>query len=107
MHDRQLSNAFSQPSFSQQQDGKTKDNKVRLSRDVLDKAQMIAAEWGLKNARAAIEAVFRCYADEYLGNTPAGKRTAFQPTWIPPKPQPKMSAASSCEALDVLDELLA
>lgn len=41
------------------------DNKVRLSKDVIDKAEQIAAEWGLKNARAAIEAVFRKYADEY------------------------------------------
>lgn len=42
------------------------DNKVRLSQDVLEKAELIAAEWGLKNARAAIEAVFRRYADDYL-----------------------------------------
>lgn len=42
------------------------DNKVRLSQDVLEKAELIAAEWGLKNARAAIEAVFRKYADDYL-----------------------------------------
>ena len=41
------------------------DNKVRLSEDVLEKAEMIASEWGLKNARAAIEAVFRKYADDY------------------------------------------
>lgn len=41
------------------------DNKVRLSKDVIDKATEIAKEWGLKNARAAIEAVFRKYADEY------------------------------------------
>jgi hypothetical protein len=42
------------------------DNKIRLSQDVLTKAEVIAAEWGLKNARAAVEAVFRKYADEYL-----------------------------------------
>lgn len=42
------------------------DNKVRLSQDVLEKAEMIASEWGLKNARAAVEAVFRRYSDEYL-----------------------------------------
>jgi hypothetical protein len=42
------------------------DNKIRLSQDVLDKAEIIAQEWGLKNARAAVEAVFRKYADEYL-----------------------------------------
>jgi hypothetical protein len=42
------------------------DNKVRLSQDVLEKAERIAAEWGLKNARAAVEAVFRKYCDDYL-----------------------------------------
>jgi hypothetical protein len=104
MHDRQLA------PFSPQQGTKmtkAKDNKVRLSRDVLDKAQMIASEWGLKNARAAIEAVFRCYADEYLGKMPGGNRAiAFQPNWSPSKPQPKVVTAGSCDALDVLDELL-
>jgi len=33
------------------------DNKVRLSPDVIQKAEAIAQEWGLKNARAAVEAV--------------------------------------------------
>lgn len=42
------------------------DNKIRLSSDVLSKATIIAEEWGLKNARAAVEAVFRKYSDEYL-----------------------------------------
>lgn len=42
-----------------------RDNKIRLSTDVLEKASQIAAEWGLKNSRAAVEAVFRRYADEY------------------------------------------
>jgi hypothetical protein len=42
------------------------DNKVRLSQDVLEKAERIATEWGLKNARAAVEAVFRKYCDDYL-----------------------------------------
>ncbi|MEO1147815.1 MAG: hypothetical protein AAFY26_19710 [Cyanobacteria bacterium J06638_22] len=103
MHDRQLT-PFTQ--LKGTNTTKTKDNKVRLSRDVLDKAQMIASEWGLKNARAAIEAVFRCYADEYSGKMPNGNRAiAFQPTWTPPRPQPKTTAAN-CEALDVLDELL-
>ena len=41
------------------------DNKVRLSADVLIKAQAIADEWGLQNAKAAVEAVFRKYADDY------------------------------------------
>ncbi len=42
------------------------DNKLRLSPDVIEKAEQIAMEWGLKNSRAAIEAVFRKYADDYL-----------------------------------------
>jgi hypothetical protein len=42
------------------------DHRIRLSADVVQKAEVIAAEWGLKNARAAVEAVFRRYADEYL-----------------------------------------
>lgn len=83
------------------------DNKVRLSQDVLEKASLIAAEWGLKNARAAVEAVFRKYADEYLDGT---GRT---PQWAN---QEAMSAGlsgsasqtppSRCEALNELDDLL-
>jgi hypothetical protein len=42
------------------------DNKLRLSADVIRKAEEIATTWGLKNARAAIEAVFRKYSDDYL-----------------------------------------
>jgi hypothetical protein len=94
-----------------------RDNKVRLSRDVLDKAQMIAAEWGLKNARAAVEAVFRRYADEYLNGTtgiaPGNQRLNMvsppQPSvdrWVAPSKPPAGAIASTCEALDVLDELL-
>jgi hypothetical protein len=41
------------------------DNKLRLSPDVIAKAEEIAATWGLKNSRAAVEAVFRKYADDY------------------------------------------
>ncbi|MEB3294742.1 MAG: hypothetical protein VKJ24_16425 [Synechococcales bacterium] len=52
------------------------DNKLRLSSDVIEKAQMIAEEWGLKNARAAIEAVFRKYADDYL----YGRQGLMQPS---------------------------
>jgi hypothetical protein len=42
------------------------DNKLRLSPDIIAKAEEIAETWGLKNSRAAIEAVFRKYADDYL-----------------------------------------
>ena len=44
----------------------TTDNKIRLSPDAIAKADAIAQTWGLKNSRAAIEAVFRKYADDYL-----------------------------------------
>ena len=39
---------------------------MRLSLDVLVKAEAIAAEWGLKTSQEAVEAVFRKYADEYM-----------------------------------------
>jgi hypothetical protein len=42
-----------------------KDNKIRVSDDVLEQAEAIAQAWGMKNPRAAIEAVFRRYAAEY------------------------------------------
>ncbi|MFE4106090.1 hypothetical protein [Almyronema epifaneia] len=83
------------------------DNKVRLSPDVLDKAQQIADAWGLKNARAAVEAVFRKYSDEYLHGrlrSPEG----FSP--LAPTSMPSLSSANAeanCEALDALDDLLA
>ena len=88
------------------------DNKIRLSRDVLDKAELIAAEWGLKNARAAVEAVFRCYSDDYLSrhrtvdeqppNVYAAANAVIQPDPVRPVRQ-----SSQCEALNALDELLA
>lgn len=83
------------------------DNKIRLSQDVLDKAEIIAQEWGLKNARAAVEAVFRKYADEYLSR-PSHSFHASQPqqrisTALPSK---MTSQTPSCEALNELDELL-
>lgn len=76
------------------------DNKVRLSEDVLEKAEMIASEWGLKNARAAIEAVFRKYADDYLyGRTNFGGGETIVPFR-------QVNPSNDCEALDELDELL-
>lgn len=88
------------------------DNKVRLSADVLEKAQQIAAEWGLKNTRAAVEAVFRRYADDYLhGREPLPSAAIAQtglPAWMPPSRRDPLSLVNggSCEALDALDELL-
>ncbi len=96
------------------------DNKVRLSHDVLEKAERIAAEWGLKNARAAVEAVFRRYCDDYLYGRPGSADLGALPTptashssspltspgFLRAAPQPS-SAAIQCEALDALDQLLA
>ncbi|MCU0549767.1 MAG: hypothetical protein MUC48_10515 [Leptolyngbya sp. Prado105] len=78
------------------------DNKVRLSKDVIEKAEMIAEEWGLKNSRAAIEAVFRKYADDYLYGR-------LQGTPMMQMPQPMIdrdSQAVGCDAIDELDDLL-
>ncbi len=84
------------------------DNKLRLSADIISKAEEIAEAWGLKNSRAAIEAVFRKYADDYL----YGRQTAplIHPHMLeqnnsPPTPQSK-NPKPSCDALDELDALL-
>ena len=102
------------------------DNKVRLSQDVLEKAEQIAAEWGLKNTRAAVEAVFRRYADEYrYGREPfaeqssgmqssgmqsSGTSASKQPiatTWTASRSvEPMMISVIGCEAMDALDDLL-
>lgn len=82
------------------------DNKIRLSPDVLEKAELIAQEWGLKNARAAVEAVFRKYADEYLGRRstqPGLPLTDFSP--LASRSEGAMEP-SDCEALSELDDLL-
>jgi len=101
------------------------DNKVRLSQDVLEKAEQIASEWGLKNARAAVEAVFRKYCDEYLygriagfeGPAPLARMSSaatYGQTMASSLPKGASSSAGpegeggqACEALDALDRLLA
>ena len=87
------------------------DNKVRLSKDVIEKAELIAAEWGLKNARAAIEAVFRKYADDYLYGrmTGTGMKSAEpqrMPHTLREASTDRDSQSVPCEALDELDDLL-
>ncbi|UIE36386.1 hypothetical protein [Leptodesmis sichuanensis] len=83
------------------------DNKIRLSQDVLDKAEIIAQAWGLKNARAAVEAVFRKYADEYLHRSSNSFSAPQHPLRITPPPSPSPTPQPpSCEALNELDELL-
>lgn len=82
------------------------DNKIRLSQDVLEKAELIAQEWGLKNARAAVEAVFRRYADEYLARRPEAPAAPAPPPLRTPPPAPTAPAVPNCEALNELDDLL-
>ncbi|MGV0028146.1 hypothetical protein [Phormidesmis priestleyi] len=81
------------------------DNKMRLSQDVLEKAEQIASEWGLKNARAAIEAVFRKYADDYLYGRL--QPISFEMSAIGDRQNVSaQSRTPDCEALDELDNLL-
>ncbi len=94
------------------------DNKLRLSPDIITKAEEIAETWGLKNSRAAVEAVFRKYADDYqygrqpmmamlqampIGDSQAGGLSPLTSTvghtCIAP-------AESGCAALSELDDLL-
>jgi hypothetical protein len=82
------------------------DNKVRLSQDVLDKAELIAAEWGLKNARAAVEAVFRRYSDEYLYGRGKSLDGASNVHFLDSVAFSQRSSAG-CEALHELEDLLA
>ena len=92
------------------------DNKVRLSTDVLEKAEQIAAEWGLKNVRAAVEAVFRRYADDYLyGRSGLESGSASLQAVLSAQRGNMLSQSSSgqsndnpadCEALDALNDLL-
>ncbi len=83
------------------------DNKVRLSQDVLEKASVIASEWGLKNARAAVEAVFRKYADEYLSGSQRMPSWATHTGSTPGMfALPDRTQTPTCEALSELDDLL-
>ncbi|NJN86378.1 MAG: hypothetical protein HC881_08780 [Leptolyngbyaceae cyanobacterium SL_7_1] len=86
------------------------DNKIRLSQDVIEKAELIANEWGLKNARAAVEAVFRRYADDYLtGRTgedvyPMMRLVPSHHEGLPVRSNPAPKRV--CEAMDALEDLL-
>ncbi len=84
------------------------DNKVRLSQDVLEKANYIAQEWGLKNARAAVEAVFRRYCDDYLhGHTPGLEGGMPTTPSLRSLPASRPTPTAPCEAIAALDQLLA
>jgi hypothetical protein len=93
------------------------DNKVRLSADVLNKAQAIADEWGLQNAKAAVEAVFRKYADDYMygrqpqfnlsqPSTPFLPQIQSVPIGFQPQPMGTDSGMPPSEAANELDGLL-
>jgi hypothetical protein len=82
------------------------DNKMRLSQDVLEKAEQIASEWGLKNARAAIEAVFRKYADDYLYGRLQPMNFEMSAIVDQQNVNAQIGRSSDCEALDELDNLL-
>jgi hypothetical protein len=118
MHDHQV--ALSIAPRGRQNHKAKQDNKVRLSQDVLEKADRIAAEWGLKNARAAVEAVFRRYCDDYLQgcppspdsvahSAPVARKGHLQPYGggQPAAAMRPSPTAPKCEALDALDQLLA
>jgi hypothetical protein len=82
------------------------DNKIRLSPDVIEKANQIAQQWGLKNARAAVEAVFRKYSDEYMqGRTNMGSFEIGTPTFPAPV-RSHLESSQDCEALNELNDLL-
>jgi hypothetical protein len=83
------------------------DNKVRLSQDVLEKANHIAQEWGLKNARAAVEAVFRRYCDDYLHGRAPGMDGVMPIPSLRSLPTSRPAVAQPCEAIAALDQLLA
>jgi hypothetical protein len=83
------------------------DNKIRLSPDVLEKANLIAQQWGLKNARAAVEAVFRRYSDDYLLGRSSNGGLSSGAIAPPISPPPKRTASSAeSEALNELNDLL-
>ena len=82
------------------------DNKIRLSPDVMEKANLIAQEWGLKNARAAVEAVFRKYSDTYLQGPAPLEGAPAENGSIAPLAAQRASNRARSEALDELDDLL-
>lgn len=78
---------------------------------MIEKAERIATEWGLKNARAAVEAVFRRYSDDYLhGRQPftSDSVAALQAATAIAQQNTlgQYSQPGKCEALSELDDLL-
>jgi hypothetical protein len=90
------------------------DNKLRLSPDIIAKAEEIAETWGLKNSRAAVEAVFRKYADDYqYGRQPLMSMLQGIPMSDPEvmmrspmAAAPDATEDTGCMALNELDSLL-
>jgi hypothetical protein len=98
------------------------DNKLRLSPDVIAKAEEIAETWGLKNSRAAVEAVFRKYADDYqygrqpmmamlqgmqIGDSQGGSQGgSLSPMALIAQAHNMPAESLGCAALSELDDLL-
>ena len=78
---------------------------MRLSSDVLVKAEAIASEWGLRTSQEAVEAVFRKYADEYMYGRQQGSDVRWSKTNISPLGQDNTDDFQ-CEAMNELDGLL-
>jgi hypothetical protein len=81
------------------------DNKIRLSQDVLEKAAQIAELRGLKNARAAVEAVFRVYADDYVQGQAEGGVVMHRPL-LATMPTRTHSSSPRSDAMLELDDIL-
>jgi hypothetical protein len=75
---------------------------MRLSSDVLVKAEAIASEWGLKTSQEAVEAVFRKYADEYMYGRQGGN-VEWDNGIVVEQDEP---GDLQCEAMNELDGLL-
>lgn len=64
---------------------------IRLSEDVEAIAQTVSEQRGLGSTRTAIEAIVRCYWQDYLG----GKRFSIEPTAPSPTIAPSAESVST------------
>lgn len=64
---------------------------IRLSDDVEAIAQKVSEQRGLGSTRTAIEAIVRCYWQDYLG----GQRTSIEPAEPSPAIAPAAESAST------------
>lgn len=71
------------------------DPKIRVSEDVWKKARSVAVRMGLNSERAAIEAVFRVFADTYINAPPP----SLTPTLEPPPHSEKSDCIAALDAV--------